>query len=97
MANVRLRNSRACRTGAPSGVRRGSWSKNLASRSSSYRKVSGSCHSSGPSLSPSSQTPESKNFFSGSSASASRFMWVMNRLPLTANTKPSGVWSRHLR
>ena len=24
-------------------------------------------------------------------------MWVMNRLPLTAKTKSSGVWSRHLR
>jgi hypothetical protein len=48
-------------------------------------------------LAPSSKTPESKNRSSGSAESASRFMCVMNRLPLTAKTKSSGVWSRHLR
>ena len=59
--------------------------------------VGGSCHSSGPSRSPRASTPEAKKLASVVSASASFFMWVMNRLPLTAKTKSSGVSATQLR
>jgi hypothetical protein len=40
-------------------------------------------------------TPCAKKFASGASMSRSCFIWVMNRLPFTAKTKPSGVSSCH--
>ncbi len=39
--------------------------------------------------------PEAKKLASGASTSASFFMCVMKRPPLTAKTKSSGVCSRH--
>jgi hypothetical protein len=46
-------------------------------------------------LAPSASTPEAKKLASAVSTSASFNMWVMNRPPLTENTKSSGVRSRH--
>ncbi len=48
-----------------------------------------------PSLLPSASTPLAKKLASGVRTSRSRLMCVTKRGPLTANVKPSGVWSRH--
>ena len=57
--------------------------------------VGGSCQLIGPSLSPSSVTPLSKNRPIDGPASASTRRLVAKRGALTANTKFSGVSSRH--
>ena len=75
---------------AASPVVRGSRSKKAANRPGSKPKFGGSCQSSGPSLRSRARTPEAKKFASGVPTSASLFMCVMNRPPLTANTKSSG-------
>jgi len=78
-------------------VLRGSSRKNSESVSGSNRRRGGSCHRIGPSFCPSANTPEAKKFANAVSTSRSCFMWVMNRPPLTENTKSSGVWSSHPR
>ena len=88
-----IRSSWPLATSAACAVVRGNEAKNAAQRSSSYPRVGGSCHSTGPSLLPSARTPEAKKLASGASTSASFFRCVTNRGPLTANTNPSGVSS----
>ena len=70
---------------------RGSSSKKASSLSASNRKLGGNCHRKGPIFSLSSKIPEAKKLASGRSTSTSRFMCVMKRDPLMANTKPGGV------
>ncbi len=69
--------------------------RNVSIRSASNPRLGGSCHSSGPSLVSSASTPEAKKLASGVSIPFSFFMWVMNRPPLTANSKSSGTAAAH--
>ena len=75
-------------------VSRGSMERKWSRRSASNLKRGENCHRKGPSFSSSRNTPEAKKLASGVSMSCSCFRCVMNRLPLTAKTKPSGVSSR---
>ena len=75
----------------------GSVARNGSKVAGSKRKFGGNCHSTGPSLRPSRNTPDAKKLAIGASISRRRFMWVMKRGPLTVNTKSSGVSAYHWR
>ena len=76
-------------------MERGSAVRNSAIRSGSKARVGGNCQSTGPSLSARLSNPLARKFGSAAPTSRSRFMWVMNRPPLTANWNPSGVSAAH--
>ncbi|CPU63772.1 Uncharacterised protein [Mycobacteroides abscessus] len=94
-AGARRRSSCSCASRAASRVVRGRSVRNASSRSWSKAVRAGSGHRTGPSLLPSARTPLARKLATGVRTSRSRFMWVTKRGPLTANVKPSGVWSRH--
>ena len=75
----------------------GSSLRNARKSASSNFFAGVNCHSTGPSRSPNSSTPEAKKRLIESPASASTRRLVAKRGPLTENTKPSGVSRDHLR
>ena len=88
---------RSCRLPGPPRGLRGSWSKNVGEPVRVVLEGLGELPQDRPELGPELQDAGVEELLERLLDVGSRFMWVMNRLPLTANTKSSGVWSRHLR